>query len=87
MRDLLLTVALILFALACGSDDIIPQGSERSTGYESLSRYDIQVVAGDSTWATGIDNGAGVLEQRVLQKDLVVLGQVLDVDPRVQLRT
>ena len=47
MRDLLLTVALILLALAYGSDDIIPQGIERSTGYESLSRYDIQVVAGD----------------------------------------
>ena len=56
--------------------------------YECLSRYDINVVAGDSTWAIDIpdlDVGAGVLEQRVLQKDLVVLAQVLDVDLEVAL--
>ena len=83
MRVLIMSVALLLLALACGSDDVIPQGPEQSTGYECLSRYDIRNVAGDSTWATEIDNGAGVLEQRVLQGDLVVLGQVLDVDPKV----
>ena len=79
-----MSLALILLALACVSDDVtIPQAREPSTGYECLSLYAIGGVVGDSMWATGIDNGAGVLEQRVLQKDLVVLGQVLDVDTKV----
>ena len=73
MRAFLMSVVLIVPALACGSD----------ASYECLSRYEIRQVAGDSTWATEIDDGSGVLEQRVLESELVVLGQVLDVDSKV----
>jgi len=41
------------------------------------------LVTGDPTSTAATDYGEGVLEQRVLQKDLVVLGQVKSVDLRV----
>ena len=64
---------------ACGSDDSVP----RPTRHKHLIRYDIKMVADDSASGIAIpelDVGANALEQRVLQKDLGVLAQVLDVN-------
>ena len=72
-------VALLLLSLACGSDDF----DHRSASRECLNHYEIGVVSGDSHTTIPTDNGAGVLEQRVLDKDIVVQAQVLDVDLEV----
>ena len=76
IRALILSVASLFLALACGVDDFDP----RSTSRECLNHYEIGVVSGDTHTTIPTDNGSGVIEQRVLDKDLVILARVLDVD-------
>ena len=57
---------------------------DRSYDDECLDRYDIRYVGGASVWVSpSPEIGSGVLEQRVLQNDLIVLGEVLGVDTKV----
>ena len=57
---------------------------DRYTGHDCLDRYDINFVGGATWWMSPLPEiGSGVLEQRVLDNDLVVIGQVLSVNPEV----
>ncbi len=56
----------------------------RSSDDGCLDRYDIRSVGGGTVWMSpSPDIGEGVLEQRVLENDVVVVGQVLRVNPEV----
>ena len=57
---------------------------DRYTGHDCLDDYDISFVGGGTWWVSpGPELGSGVLEQRALENDLVVLAQVLRVNPEV----
>ena len=57
---------------------------DRSDDDECLDRYDIRHVGGNTIWMSPEPEiGSGVLEQRVLENDLVVLGEVLGVETKV----
>ena len=71
---------------ACGPSDDVPEVEvvERSYDDECLDRYDIRYVGGNTVWMSPAPEiGSGVLEQRVLENDLVVLGEVLGVETEV----
>lgn len=56
----------------------------RNTVHECLVRNDITSVGGGIMWMSPKpDIGEGLLEQRALDKDLVVVGQVLGINPQV----
>ena len=70
----------------CGPSDDVPtvEVVERSYDDECLDRYDIRYVGGNTVWMSPAPEiGSGVLEQRVLENDLVVLGEVLGVETEV----
>ncbi len=56
----------------------------RNTSHECLGRYDIRYVGGGTVWVSPEPEiGEGVLEQRVMDNDLVVVGQVLGINLQV----
>ncbi len=72
---------------SCDSSDDGPTfqlRQDRYYGHECLDSYDINFVGGATWWMSPLPEiGSGVLEQRVLDNDLVVLAQVLGVNPEV----
>jgi len=68
------------------SDDgpMVITRKNRYTGHDCLDNHDITFVGGGTWWVSPApDIGSGVLEQRALDNDLVVFGQVLGVNPEV----
>ena len=57
---------------------------DRSGDDECLDRYDIRYVGGNSVLISPApETGSGVLEQRALENDVIVLGKVLGVETKV----
>ena len=57
---------------------------DRYWGHDCLDSHEITFVGGGTWWISpGPELGSGVLEQRALENDLVVLAQVLSVHPQV----
>ncbi len=73
---------------ACDPTDNGPPTSlspkDRYYGHDCLDSHDINFVGGATWWMSpSLEIGSGVLEQRILDNDLVVLGQVVGVNPEV----
>lgn len=83
MKIPILLASLFLFALACGDDVSIPGMTGRSNE-ECPEGYDEIGLAHKDPYSEGREyQGSGVLEQRVLEKELVIWAEVLGVEGKV----